>query len=142
MHKSSLIKVACECGQSVTMRAWACVDIATEPGVLKEMEKGRFHNRSCGNCGTHIQLDKWFLFQDSARNLLIHVFPVEYRQQYHDLREQLEPLHSLCGIESPSSVKLVFGLSDLMAFLRGDPTHLPPVLFSKARTSRARATVN
>ena len=86
---------------------------------------------TCPHCGKHIQVDKWFLYQDPRRDLLVHVFPREYRHSYLQLQEQLTPLHRLCGVETEGPVQLVFGVDGLLRLLRGEPI-APPVLFPTA----------
>lgn len=142
MRKSAMITVHCDCGGPVSLRAYTCIDLAEEPELLEEIDKGRLHNAPCTHCDKRVQLDKWFLLQDSKREILVHVFPMEYRPLYTELCEQLEPLHRLCGISSVRSVKLVFGISDLLAFIRGEPTHLPPLLFSQMGGNRGHPTVH
>lgn len=127
----------------MSIRAYTCIDLAVEPHLLKEIDQGRLHNEACSLCDKRIQVDKWFLLQDSKREILIHVFPLEYRAMYRQLRQQIEPLHRLCGISSVRSVKLVFGMYDLLAFIRGEPSHLPPMLFAPNQDDAAsQATIH
>ena len=142
MTRSAMITVHCDCGEPVRLRAYTCIDLAEEPRLLEEIDKGCLHNSPCLHCGKRVQIDKWFLLQDSKREILIHVFPMEYRPMYAELLQQLDPLHRLCGIDAVRSVKLVFGMVDLLAFIRGEPTHLPPVLFSHPGDRSVHATVH
>lgn len=125
------IEVSCSCGAAVSVTTHTLVNAEEQPHLMAQIEAGEFHNVVCKNCKKHIQVDKWFLFQDPKRNLLVHVFPREYRHSYLQLQEQLTPLHKLCGVETDGAVQLVFGIDGLLALLRGE-VRQPPILFPEA----------
>lgn len=122
---------ACPCGATLGITIYTLVNAETDPHLVTQMENGVFHHGVCTRCGKHVQVDKWFLYQDPANNVLVHVFPREYRHAYLNLQHQLVPLHRLCGIEEEGPVQIVFGIDGLLAFLRGERT-IPPVLFPDA----------
>lgn len=136
MNEPVSLEVACACGASVKVVTHTWVNVETEPQLRVQLELGKFHNAVCGSCGKHIQIDKWFLFQDPARDLIVHVFPREYRHSYLQLQEQLVPLHRLCGVTSESPLQLVFGIEGLMALLRGE-TPAPPLVFPQSVPNHA-----
>jgi hypothetical protein len=142
MKRSSIIEVRCHCGHAVRVAVYNIVDIATEPNVRKQLEEGRFHNVRCRKCTKRIQIDKWFLCQDSQRNFLAHVFPLEYRAMYHDLAGQLDVLHRICELDQANEVKILFGIVELLAFLRGEPTQPPPLRFRSSEPTGARPLSN
>lgn len=124
-------EVHCGCGSAVTIETYTLVNAEERPDLVAQLESGEFHNAPCRHCGKRIQIDKWFLFQDPGRDLLVHVFPREYRPSYLQLQEQLVPLHKLCGVETEGPVRLVFGVEGLLRLLRGEPLP-PPILFPYA----------
>lgn len=123
---------ACSCGATLTITTYTLVNAETAPHLVTQMETGVFHHGVCARCGKHVQVDKWFLYQDPPLDVLVHVFPRAYRHAYLNLQQQLVPLHRLCGIEEEGPVQIVFGIDGLLSFLRGEHTAPPPVLFPDA----------
>ncbi len=131
MTKPVKIEVDCNCGASVAVETYTLVNAEEAPHLEEKIRCGEFHHVFCLECQNHIQVDKWFLFQDARRGILVHVFPREYRHSYRQLQEQLVPLHRLCGVQEEGEVELVFGIDGLIAFLNGEAVP-PPVLFPDA----------
>jgi hypothetical protein len=134
MPGSVVLEVPCGCGAPVSIETFTLVNAAERPDLVAQILAGEFHNAPCAACGKRTQVDKWFLFQDPRHDVLVHVFPREYRHSYLELQAQLTPLHKLCGVDNDGPAQLVFGVDGLARVLRGEPA-APPVFFPGAMPS-------
>ena len=126
MSKSMLIRLYCECGARIRVRAYSWVDLDAEPHIRAQLDKGYFHNTCCRRCKKRTQLEKWFLCKAAKGRLLVHVFPSNERYRFEELKRGLEPLHRLCGVETGGALQMAFGLSELLAILDGrSPLSVP-----------------
>lgn len=137
MPRPETLHVDCACGAAVDVVAHSLVNVEAAPELQRQMEAGTFHHGVCPACAKHVQIEKWFLYQDPGRGLLVHVFPRGYREAEAALRAQLSPLHELCGLADDGPVRVVFGIDGLLAFLRAEQRPRPG---TEPRAPRAHAT--
>jgi hypothetical protein len=137
MTKSNVQKVPCECGNKVRVRIHTIVDLTSGWHWVRQMEKGFFHNAPCNGCGKRIQVEKWFMCEDAARRIIIHVFPRAYRPFAAKLEAQVHAIHRLCDMSLQMQTCIVYGIEDLLRVVHGQApvertnTHrlpnLPPI---------------
>jgi len=75
MSRSTTLRLACSCGEPVTITVYDYVNVAQEPQLRYTVLVGLLNTAVCPNCGRRTALAHPFIYSDPAHNLLAYVHP-------------------------------------------------------------------
>ena len=75
MSRSTTLRLACSCGEPVTITVYDYVNVAQDPQLRYTVLVGLLNTTVCPNCGRRTALAHPFIYSDPAHNLLAYVHP-------------------------------------------------------------------